>query len=399
VKTGRPGALRIFLVAAFVLASGFQVLRTAAVSASSGKDLGERLWPAHPDILRGALLLDVAEAAATGQPLSSEGQALIRKLSRTDPLSAEPFLVRAALEEKSGRYAQSEQLLVEARRRDPRAPAARLLLAQAMLRRGETLGALEEMAMLARLVPGSYAPLTQALATHARSPSGVQDLRALIEKRPDLQEPLLTVLASDPSNTDAILSLAPRASGAGGEAKAPVWQARLLNALVAQGRFDAAKRVWSRVTGDSLSQSIYNPHFATVSAPEPFNWTLAQSGGAVAEPDQGHLHVVHFGSDGLVIAAQTLVLAPGRYRLGLTVAGNTGRPGQLAWRLRCLPKGPKILDLSLGDPGQTRRVAVNFTVPAGSCSGQRLELVGTAQEFPDDADVRFGNLQLTRLLP
>jgi hypothetical protein len=184
-----------------------------------------------------------------------------------------------------------------------------------------------------------------------------------------------------------------------GGAKTPAWQSRLLNALVAQGRFDAAKTVWLRITGDSLSQSIYNPRFATILAPEPFNWTLAQSGGAIAEPDQGQLHVVHFGSEALVIAAQTLVLSPGRYRLGLTVVGETGRPGQLAWRLRCLPNGPKILDLPLGDPRQTRQVAMAFTVPAGTCAGQRLELVGRAQELPQDADVRFGNFQLTRLLP
>ena len=399
-KTAKPGLLTILIAAAFVLASGLQAVRTAAVSAAPGwSDLGARLWPGHPDILRRTLLLEVGQAAATGRPLSSEGRALIGLLSRADPLSAEPFLVRAALEEKAGRYARSERLLVEARKRDPRAPAARLLLAQAMLRRGETLGALEEMAILARLVPGSFAPLTKALAAHAQSPSGVRDLKALIRKRPDLQDPLLAALASDPSNTDAILSLAPPSSVAAGAGKAPAWQTRLLDALVAQGRFDTAKTVWFRITGDRLSQSIYNPRFARVSAPEPFNWALAQSGGAIAEPDQEQLHVLHFGSEDLVIAAQTLVLAPGRYRLGLTVAGQSGRPGQLAWRLRCLPGGPRILDLKIGDPGGVGQAAMTFAVPAEACAGQRLELVGEAQDFPQDADVRFGNLQLTRLLP
>jgi hypothetical protein len=399
VKTARPGVLQILLVAAFVLVSGFQALRTAAVSAaSSGSDLGARLWPANPDILRRTLLLEVAEAAANRRPLSSEGQALMGQLSRADPLAAEPFLVRAALEEKAGRYARSERLLVEARKRDPRAPAARLLLAQAMLRRGQTLGALEEMAILARLVPGSFAPLTKALAVHAQSPTGVRDLKALFAKRPDLQEPVLTALASDPSNTEAILSLAPAAQATAGAMEAPAWQSRLLNALVATGRFETARTVWLRVTGDRLTQSIYNPRFADLSSPEPFNWTLAQSGGAVAEPDQGRLHVVHFGSDGLVIAAQTLVLAPGRYRLGLTVAGDGGRPGQLAWQLQCLPKGPTILDLGITASGAAKPVGMDFTVPEGTCPGQRLELVGRAQDFPEDMDVRFGNFQLTRML-
>lgn len=401
LKTARPGLLRILIVAAFVLASGFQAVRTAAVSAASrGTDLGARLWPAHPDVLGRALLLEVGEAAASARPVSPAGLSLLGQLSRADPLSAEPFLVRAALEEKAGRYARSERLLVEARKRDPRAPAARLLLAQAMLRRGETLGALEEMAILARLVPGSFAPLTEALAAHAQSPSGVRDLKALIGKRPDLREPLLAALAADPSNTNAILSLAPPSTGAmTGSSGAPAWQARLLNALVAQGRFDTARTVWLKITGDRLSHSIYNPRFAEIPAPEPFNWTLAKSGGAIAEPDQNQLHVLHFGSEDLIIAAQTLVLAPGRYRFSLTVDGPAGRPGQLAWRLRCLPKGPKVLDLTIGDPKQARQVAAAFAVPAGSCAGQRLELVGTAQEFPEDADVRFGNLQLTRLLP
>jgi hypothetical protein len=227
----------------------------------------------------------------------------------------------------------------------------------------------------------------------------VQDLKALIRRRPDLQQPLLAALAADPSNTDAILSLAPPAGVVTGASRTPAWQPRLLNGLLAQGRLDAAKRVWLRITGDPLSQSIYNPRFADVSAPEPFNWTLAQSGGAIAEPDQGQLHVVHFGSEDLIIAAQTLALAPGRYRLSLTVTGEAGRAGQLAWHVRCLPKGPQILDLTIGEPRQARQLAMNFAVPAGTCAGQRLELVGTAQEIPSDTDVRLGNLQLTRLLP
>jgi tetratricopeptide (TPR) repeat protein len=400
VKTARPGLLRILIVAGFVLASGIQAVRTAAVSAAStASDLGARIWPAHPRIMGQDLLLDVGEAAASGRTLDATALELLARLSRADPLAAEPFLVKAALEEKAGHYARSEQLLLEARKRDPRAPAARLLLAQAMLRRGDTLGALQEMAILARLVPGSFAPLTQALAAHAQSPSGVQDLKALIRKRPDLQQPLLAALAADPSNTDAILSLAPPAGVVTGASRTPAWQPRLLNGLLAQGRLDAAKRVWLRITGDPLSQSIYNPRFADVSAPQPFNWTLAQSGGAIAEPDQGQLHVVHFGSEDLVIAAQTLALAPGRYRLSLTVTGETGRAGQLAWRVRCLPKGPQILDLAIGEPKQARQLATNFAVPAATCAGQRLELVGTAQEISSDADVRLGNLQLTRLLP
>ena len=122
MKTARPGLLRILIVAGFVLASGIQAVRTAAVSAAStASDLGARIWPAHPRIMGQDLLLDVGEAAASGRTLDATALELLARLSRADPLAAEPFLVKAALEEKAGHYARSEQLLLEARKRDPRA--------------------------------------------------------------------------------------------------------------------------------------------------------------------------------------------------------------------------------------------------------------------------------------
>lgn len=399
-KAARPGLLRAAVVVAFVLALGAQAVRTAAVSAekSASLPLAARAWADHPQILAKSLLRSVGQAAANDRSLDPSAIALVGRLSRAEPLSPVPFLVKGAVEEKAGNYRPSERLLVEARRRDPRGPAARLLLAQAFLRRGNTLAALEEMSMLSKLVPGSFGPLTATLAAHAQSPGGIGELRRLIAKRPDLEAPLLAALAADPSNTQAILALAsPSPHMPGKKAKPPAWQPKLLNALVKKGDVSAARSVWLKITGRPLADTIYNPRFAQTLAPPPFNWTLAQSGGAMAEPDQGRLHVVHFGTEDMVIAEETLLLAPGRYRLSLAVTGRASQPGQLAWRVRCLPAGGRILDLPVGNAPKSGVLTGDFSIPASECWAQRLELAGQAQDFPADADLTFADLKLSRL--
>ena len=102
VKTASPGLLRILIVAGFVLASGIQAVRTAAVSASStASDLGARIWPTHPRIMGQGLLLDVGQAAASGRTLSQlTREELARHSEALDDEFYEVLSARSWLESK-----------------------------------------------------------------------------------------------------------------------------------------------------------------------------------------------------------------------------------------------------------------------------------------------------------
>src|SRR5690349_1169019 len=109
--------------------AGFQVVRTAIVNDDDHPALAARLWASHPKVLRAEAMSGVAAAGIAVASPSAETLATLELLAREEPLSAEPFLVQAALAVRKQDYSRGEALLIEARRREPRSPAARFLLA------------------------------------------------------------------------------------------------------------------------------------------------------------------------------------------------------------------------------------------------------------------------------
>lgn len=389
--------LRAILAALFVLVAGAHVVRTAAVTAYAENEpaTAAAFWADHPDSVRSVAMGQVGDAAGRGQTPPAEALEGLRELANAEPLAVEPFLVDSAIAQRTGDFERAERLLVQARKLAPRSAAARFLLADLYFRTGRILPGLAEMSVLGKLVPGAMQQVAPSLAAYATSAGAAPHLRRILIDYPQLEQPLLSRLAEDPGNTDLILSISQPGRSAG---QPPAWQEKLLGNLVKEGSYARAHAVWARLAGvpQEGSRGLFDPGFRQSGAPAPFNWKLESSGRGVAEPADGGLSVLYYGRQDAVLARQVMLLPAGRYRLEMALSGQISGESNIGWTVACLPGGRQLLQLPLGGRAGSR-VGGEFSVPGEGCVAQRIELVGAGTEFPEAADFRITDLQLTRV--
>ena len=314
----------------------------------------------------------------------------VHEIARAAPLAPEPFLIMGALTQIGGRQRRAEQLFAAARTRDPRSKAARYFLADRYLRTNRAGQALAEIATLSRLIPGAGVHFAAAIASFAQTPSAAPQIRRFFRASPGFEPLVLSRLAEDTRNADLILELWGRAK-IGYGAPTPEWQTKLVNKLIEQGQFAKAYSSWRIIAGVKDSQTVFNPGFAKMAAPPPFNWSFVTNGAIVEPLPANRLHVLYFGRNDTVLAEQLLLLADGRYELSMDISGSIGRGGEIAWTLTCVPRAEAIFRLPVDRKG---RLAGTFSVPP-SCSAQRLQLSAVIGEFPQSQEFTVSNLSLT----
>lgn len=374
---------------------GLEVTRLtlAAEFAETRPQLAARFAPHVPDVLVSQGMAQVGEAAAQGQSPPRSAIERFRQLTSAAPLRPEPFLVHGAVAQRDGNMERAEQLLVEARRRDPRSVAARYLLADLWLRQSRISQGLGEMAILSRLLPEGSIELVPALAEFARTPGAAEQLKPILSSNPRLKQPLLQALAADPDNLRLILELEGDIAGSSA-VRSPDWQRTLLKSLIRTGAYERAYALWQRLAGVGGPRPLlFNHDFRRVAAPPPFNWNFNPSSAGLAELANGEMRVLHYGRENAMLASQLLLLPPGTYRLSVPVSGAPA-PRSLAWRVSCMPAGKKLIELELTSSATAHG---SFEVPTGNCAAQNLELRARAQDLPEETDVRIGPLTLERI--
>lgn len=234
--------------------------------------LANRVWPDHPRVLTFSIMRDVGMAAAQGEALPSRTSDQIRKLSERNALVAEPFLVLGAQAYQSRELDRAEKLLLEARRRNARSPAARYLLGSLYIETGRLSSGLKESAALARLLPGAAAQLAPALAQYVSAPGGAEQVYRLVKAHSDLAPPLLNELAADPRNADLLVSLS---STMPPGLSSQRWQKKLIGELLRRQDYGKAWSVWARLNGhDEAKRKLINDaRFEDASSAPPFNWS------------------------------------------------------------------------------------------------------------------------------
>ena len=382
---GAGSPVRIAAVALVAALLAFQVIRSAAVAEREARPaLAAALWPSHPAVLTDQSLLAIASAAARGRPVPEETRADVRRIATKAPLSPDSYLIEGAIAETEGRAQQAEALLLAARSRDPRSRGARFLLADRFLRTGRITDALIEMQALVSLQSRGVEVFEPTLAQFARSPGAVPQLKAFFAKYPRVEASVLSILAGDAANADVVLQLA------NAREPNPDWRGTLVEALASSGQYAKAHSTWARLSGVRPQAKLFNPRFADIAAPPPFNWALPETGEGVAEPDgKGGINVLYYGRARAILASQLLLLPPGTYRLAMKVADASGSAGALHWTLRCANKNLALADLPL----RAGLAASRFMVP-GDCQAQWLELQGLAGDTPQTTELAVHDLRL-----
>lgn len=368
------------------------VVRNAAVLqfAELEPTKAARVWAAHPS---SELWLGLTEIGLTARQRGSVSTATlgrIRDAAIKSPLAPEPYLVRGVEAQLANDQERARQAFAAAKLRDGRSIPARYFLAELDFRRGDARSGLREIAILAQMVPNGTSNLAPFIATYAKDPRTRPQLQSLFRSDPALEQGALTTLATDPANTDLVLTFT------GDRALAPPWTNTLLDSLVRAGNYAKARAVWARLAHIPAADGlIFDPQFRDSTAPGPFNWTLASSTLGLAERQSaGRLHLLYYGQEDGQLASQLLVLVPGRYRLAMQVSGDVANAGGLVWTITCQGSNAVLATLPLSDAARLRQ-GVAFDVPK-SCTAQALQLNGHAPEIPHQSDITVSNLRLTR---
>lgn len=350
------------------------------------------VWPDHPSVVLALGLAEVGSSAAAGRPISPTTVRRMLATAARAPLAPEPFLVRGVEAQVAGDASLALRAFIEARRRDPRSIPARYFLAGHYLQNGDTQRGLAEISALTQLVPQSLGGVAPQLAAFARISGGAAQVKMLLREQPQLEPSLLDVLAANPDDAPLALSLW---SGRTGDQDRP-WQQRLVNGLVAAGRYREARAAWSRFDGGSKpGNGLADPRFEGHDL-APFGWTLESGAAGVAEPQGGgQLHILYYGRDDLVLASQLLLLRPGSYRLAMRVNGAPPAARNLSWLVRCKPDLREIASIGLAS-AKGGVLAADFSVPAQGCEAQQLDLLGAAPELPEQVDLTIADLRLWR---
>ena len=396
IRNSSPTAASAIVVVLVGLLLAAQVARLTVASAVVDRDpaMASRLAPHAPATLAANAMAQVGLAAGRQSAPGEKTMGLLRELAAISPLDPAPFLVNGAIAAREGRYAQAEKLFDQARTRAPRAPAARYLLADVLLRQGKVGEGLREIAILSRLVPAASVQLVPSLAAYAQSPGAREKLAAVLDHNPQLKNPLLAALAENPRNAELILALAGPLTGAA-DNDMRVWQTRLLLGFIREGDYEGAYRLWRRFARlpGGARPLLFNGEFRKLSAPVPFNWDFRGSPAGIAEPGPDRLRVLYYGRQDTVLTTQLLLLPPGNYRLQSPISGHVV-PGALSWSLGCVDAQGLLLDLKLAASSEN---AGSFDVPASGCPAQRLVLNARAQDSPDDSDARIGPVTIQRI--
>ena len=387
--------VRRLLVVAVALLVAVQVVRNAAVAllATSRPATAAQLWAGHPQVEISLGMAEIAGAVSQRRPVDEATFARIDDAAAKSPLSPEPFLVHGVQAQLAGNGELARQAFREAQWRDPRSVPAAYFLAEYNLRAGHLFEGLKQTALLARLMPSTTATMAPFLATYAQNRSTWPQIRTLFRAEKGIEDGVLTALAQDPANAEAILALASP------EFRKPdsSWVPILLYKLVGNGDYAKARAIWSSIGAVQANNDLlYDAGFSAPEAPPPFNWKLEASTIGLAERQPGsRLHLLFYGNEDGALASQLLLLSPGTYRLQMQVIGAPVHPELLSWSARCDKSGE-----ALGSIGVSEAAARgwSFQVPE-NCVAQWIELVGRSEDISQQSDVTIGGLSLRQAGP
>jgi hypothetical protein len=320
------------------------------------------------------------------------------------PLAFEPFFIVAKSEEQAGRKDRALLLMEEVRRRRPNHVSSRAQLAVYYGQTGDYDGFINEMDYVLGRSEGAQRPLLPELVKVIAIPAGREALAKLLAREPRWREGFFRVAADrnvNPEHAAALVALIRIQKRDGDLAPEQLFY---MQTLVTAGQYGRAKTVWAQsfAKGQAGDDFVVDGDFRGFAGPPPFNWVFQDSEigrATVVSPTEGQpgLDVEYFGGSSTVLADQMLALRPGRHRLAFSSSEGEGgeNGGRIFWRVICLPDSRELVRMALELPMQgSRAYEGSFVVPAGSCSGQRLQLVAEPGDVAASMRLRVSKLSI-----
>ncbi len=167
--------------------------------------------------------------------------------------------------------------------------------------------------------------------------------------------------------------------------------ASLATPLLRAGDWQGARRVWGEFNPGAFVNGnlLLDPQFTGEYGP-PFGWEVRSGRHGYARLEQAGLTGEFYGRRAGPLAAQTIVLDPGRYRL-TTVSEEMGRG--LGVALKC-PGQEDLAAMRLAQGEQTLEFVVD-----GNCPALELLVEGIPSDPPTATSFRIRQVGLERIAP
>ncbi len=369
---------RILLVAAGLLAAPVLYLQAEANAGKPGLTFHWNGFNLEQMAFAGLQIDQSAGSVSVG--VDENAEALAARAFASEPLASDALFVMAVGERAAGNQ-QRMLSFVEG--------------ANALDKRNSNIGAFQmEQAILAGDLPQAFLVLDRLAKVHPRlTPRLVQPLvaalgqdgadeviGAALAEQPRWAREFWRSVPSDPELVSSMFELRQNVSFA----TTPESDARLLAALVAQGRFEESFAFWDQVNGED----DHPFGFFDQAAFAPFGWQLHTSGERAMSARGDGLYDVYVQAESAgLLGRQLLRLPSGAYRFAANIAPQRDAPS-ISAALICAEDNQPV-----GDAQSLQEPAVwNVT---GDCSAYWLELEGSAWSVRDALRVtvsamRFG---------
>lgn len=185
-----------------------------------------------------------------------------------------------------------------------------------------------------------------------------------------------------------------------------------ITSLVRNKKFELAYYTWLQFLPPvklEEAKLLFNSDFRFEPTPSPFDWSMRQGDGVVAEitteraQQERTVLSIDFGGGGVNFRpiAQTIILAPGRYHLSVRAKGLLDGSRGLQWQVACLVPLPKVVGetpMLLGAHPQWDVLTSRFEVQS-ECKAQTVSLIHAARSPSEtllSGSVAFADLELKR---
>ncbi|HSX62585.1 MAG TPA: hypothetical protein VLF18_20575 [Tahibacter sp.] len=394
-----PLPLRLLLAGIAALVA-WKAATTAAPGLLPGMT-AERALALDPGNTRAALAVARGRASADAQ--TQAARALLHDALARAPLDGRllrELAVLAGIETPQG-----QALLQAALRLRPADVQTRAWLADSALVRDDMAAAAMHVDAILRVAPQRAAQLFPLMQQWLRRDAGLQALVPVFAAAPAWRTGFFAAAPAPPQRETlhamARLLLALRASAAPADLREGV---TVVDRLLHGGEVERAWLLWLALQppAERSGPLLRNGDFERPGLGSGFDWILRGAGSTASlrrAPQGSQALRVRFDQRPLqgASAAQTLLLAPGGYRLeGRLRLEAIERSDQLEWRVDCIAPQPRALAAAAlpATAADWTGFALEFRVPP-DCSAQRLQLQarGTALRLAgtawfDDFDLR-----------
>jgi hypothetical protein len=344
-----------------------------------------------------------------GESLSTIHDRITRALYQ-DPLNPRAFELLGAIE--ASRSAPAADTFMQAAvDRSRRTPAAHYWLIRRKLAQGDQRGAVALADTLLRIRPSEMPIVAPLIAQVLTTPAAAEQVVKILGTAPAWRRAFFRFLNDHEKDPEILASLLLALKGT----PHPPAQIEIdggVTSLVRNKKFELAYYTWLQfLPPDKLKEAklLFNGNFLFEPTPSPFDWSMRQGDGVVAEitteraQQERKVLSIDFGGGDVNLRpiAQTIILAPGRYYLSVRAKGLLNGSRGLQWEVACLVPALKVIGetpMFLGAHPQWDTLSSRFEVPP-ECKGQTISLIHAARSASEtllSGSVAFADLELKR---